>query len=142
MAACLDIPVVDGDCSENVDGDNNNLVESIGQNRYADGIHTYYGLGEIINTFHTTNTTRTVGEITTYPNPVNSNITIEMDMEVAATAQLVVMDFTGQLVSQETISLTKGINTKTMNVTNLVPGMYTIQVYAKSKVITSKFIKM
>jgi len=60
-----------------------------------------------------------------FPNPINSNPTIEFYLNNEATVQITIMDIQGKIISEYVASdLQKGTNRFTWNAENLSPGIY------------------
>lgn len=68
-----------------------------------------------------------------YPNPVNSKLNVLITAEVAKTAQLVITDLAGKMVSNTTCNLQSGENNISLDVNNLSTGNYLLQVIEKSQ---------
>jgi hypothetical protein len=77
-----------------------------------------------------------------YPNPALSNVTINFLAKEQGEAIVKIYDAAGKLVAQETIGIGKGTNQKSINVSRLVRGSYTVQLkVAGQSYEVSKFIK-
>lgn len=87
----------------------------------------------------TTSTTgTTVNSLMVYPNPAASSFHAVVSSEQATAATLTVTDITGRTVAQRAITLVKGAQTITTDISHLAPGMYLINVLANGRVYTQK----
>jgi hypothetical protein len=73
-----------------------------------------------------------------YPNPTSGQVTIDFqsaDPEV----EIVVYDFTGRIVSQQTV-VTQAANNLTIDLSGNAPGLYMIQMRTSTGVVTKKVV--
>ncbi|MEI6412302.1 MAG: LamG-like jellyroll fold domain-containing protein [Bacteroidota bacterium] len=79
------------------------------------------------------------GELILSPNPATDRITVRVPANAGADARVLVHDVTGQLVSE-----TAGIGDSdiVLNLKNCKSGTYTVSIYSKDGVFSSKFIKI
>ncbi|MEY4903043.1 MAG: hypothetical protein RLZZ292_858, partial [Bacteroidota bacterium] len=82
--------------------------------------------------------------ISIYPNPVNSELTIELYQNEAINLHIQVLDITGKLLSTTDYSLEKGQNIKKLEVRSLRAGTYLLQVLNENneQVEILRFVKM
>ena len=71
-----------------------------------------------------TNTHNLTPTFTAWPNPMNTEINIQIEVETSMTTTLECRTTTGQLVSSEEMYLEKGTNTLHKNVTDFPAGVY------------------
>ena len=62
-----------------------------------------------------------------YPNPTNSNLTVEFIAEQSQSVNVTMRDIAGRVVYNESKSTTKGINTTTIDVSEFSKGIYMLQ---------------
>lgn len=75
------------------------------------------------------NVASAVSEYSVYPNPAQNKVNIVMDAKTtAANTQLVLMDMTGRVLQNTTISLNKGVNAYSFDVSAYPTGTYVIMV--------------
>jgi len=82
------------------------------------------------------------GGFSVYPNPVNNELTIDIDMVKAAKATISVVNVVGQQVAlpiEE--SLTSGKNLVKISTSSLVPGIYFLNIATEAGSIQQKFVK-
>lgn len=81
-------------------------------------------------------------KIKIYPNPASSKVDIEYWSNKAAETILSIVDVTGKSVLLRNYGvLTKGSNNMQLDISNLNPGIYFIQLEAEGERINSKFVK-
>ncbi len=66
--------------------------------------------------------------ISVYPNPVSTNLTIEMEVTTDGTYTLELVDVSGRIVKAESMKTSSGLNRNQLNVSNLSKGMYLLRV--------------
>jgi hypothetical protein len=86
----------------------------------------------------TTITGTTVSGLMVYPNPAASSFHAVVSSEQATAATLTVTDITGRTVTQRAVTLVKGAQTITTDISHLAPGMYLVNVLANGRVYTQK----
>ncbi len=74
-----------------------------------------------------------------YPNPANTQVSIEATLKQAGDVQIVVMNNLGQAVIRQTEAATQVLNA-TLNISNLPAGIYLIQVSSGDASTTQKLI--
>ncbi|MDP2176463.1 MAG: M43 family zinc metalloprotease [Bacteroidota bacterium] len=67
-------------------------------------------------------------QIKIYPNPANEKLFIEIHSESSQKTEIQLIDYTGKIIRTETIELTKGEHTLTLDITDLKPGVYIIKI--------------
>jgi len=65
-----------------------------------------------------------VNSISMYPNPAKGMVNIEINISLASTIDMQVLDITGRIVYAERVSVIKGQNIKHINLSNLTQGIY------------------
>lgn len=73
---------------------------------------------------------------TVSPNPVVENINVSFEMEMITDATISIVDIIGNVVAEQTIATTMGLNSTTINLTNTIAnGTYFVQiVYGNTRV--------
>jgi len=90
------------------------------------------------NSFQSDNDTATPG-MTMRPNLVKDQLTLTHTLESAQTLQWTIIDMTGKIIRQETFdSNTRQLD---INVSDLHPGFYFMQLTDEQLILTEKFIK-
>ncbi|MEM1121008.1 MAG: C10 family peptidase, partial [Bacteroidota bacterium] len=78
-------------------------------------------------------------QITVYPNPVMDRLTLDLSVAPTALTQIRVMDQMGRMIRVQKVN---GANQRyEINVANLLPGVYLLQVKTQQVVLVKKFIK-
>lgn len=97
------------------------------------------GMFEVVSTARYTNGTVNNTQLTVYPNPANSAITITWNdiNQNKTSAHATVYGITGQLAAQWTVA--QGANQ--FDISGLAPGMYLVKVEGENGLITRHFIK-
>jgi hypothetical protein len=81
-------------------------------------------------------------QFTVYPNPALDVLTARINTPVSGTVRMIVYDMNGRTVMTGEVEKTVDLFEKTLNVSSLASGMYTIQVIiANRKILVTKFIK-
>ncbi len=79
---------------------------------------------------------------TVYPNPTADKVNIEIFMdEASANTNIKLMDMSGRLVREVSISTEKGVNTLTLDLQELSNGMYTMFVYQNGQLLHTDKVK-
>jgi hypothetical protein len=77
-----------------------------------------------------------------YPNPAHSTINSKIVSPVTGSTKIMVYDMNGKLVLTSEVEKSDNSVTKTINISQLAPGMYTIQInIANRKTMVAKFVK-
>ncbi|HEY4147756.1 MAG TPA: T9SS type A sorting domain-containing protein [Chitinophagaceae bacterium] len=63
-----------------------------------------------------------------YPNPVRDQLNVVLDNAAIGSGRIVVYDLTGRTLQQETIAKTQQVYSSSLNMKNLVPGLYIVEV--------------
>ncbi|MBL0145023.1 MAG: T9SS type A sorting domain-containing protein [Chitinophagaceae bacterium] len=75
------------------------------------------------------------------PNPANSIVNVEFSTNVQSNStKLTVTDQMGNIVLQKIISTVKGVNKKTLDISMLKNGIYSVNITKANTVISSKVI--
>jgi ligand-binding sensor domain-containing protein len=78
-----------------------------------------------------------INQFTVYPNPSNGNFTIKQNSNTADTYTYVVRDANGRTIASEIITK---INSKKINLSNISPGIYFIEIGSNNNLYSSKII--
>jgi hypothetical protein len=81
-----------------------------------------------------------VSNITFYPNPATTNLTLSFTSMFNATMQIQMMDQTGRIVLNQQINSTTGVNNHELNVANLAAGIYQLQIVRGNQTATRKVV--
>ena len=80
---------------------------------------------------------------TVFPNPINSNPTIEFYLNNESVVQVSILDIHGRSIAEmETQQLKKGTNRLSWNAEKIKAGMYFCQLKIGKKVVTTKLVKL
>jgi len=79
--------------------------------------------------------------VTTYPNPVQSMLTVDYYAQTAGDVKWILFDGKGAVVRQSIFAAQAGRNTQQINVSGLASGAYLLKTISTNEVLTSKFIK-
>ena len=78
-----------------------------------------------------------------FPNPINSNPSIEFYLNNENIVQLSILDIHGKVISEmESQKLQKGKNQLTWNAKSMAPGVYFCRLQIGNKVVTTKLVKL
>lgn len=82
-------------------------------------------------------------EVAVYPNPVQKDLTIELESADASTAQVVITDITGKEIYSVEMNVSEGFNKLTLNTLNILKtGVYMVRITSKGVVLyTDKLVK-
>ena len=80
--------------------------------------------------------------IKVFPNPVKNNLNVDITTSVPETISLCLIDESGKIYYPAVKSLKAGDNNFSINVTNLVPGIYQLSVKSGEKVYSQKCLKL
>lgn len=81
--------------------------------------------------------------ISLYPNPVKERLNIEFNhFPAGAKAQLLIVNNNGMNYFSGEINVSDGVFTREIDVSNLSPGVYSLQVVSPSLLITRNFLKL
>lgn len=84
------------------------------------------------------NTTINTINALVYPNPTNGSFKVSVNLNAASEVNVLVIDFTGKTISAISAKFNSGINTLTINNTNLVTGMYFLKIETNEGIATQK----
>ena len=76
------------------------------------------------------------------PNPTPSEVRINLDSKSSKNLGLRVIDISGRAVISEKWQIQRGENTRTLNLNDLVKGIYMIQITENQDVVSKKIIKI
>jgi hypothetical protein len=77
-----------------------------------------------------------------YPNPAHDVTTVKITSQVTGTVKITVYDMNGRQVLVAQTVKTDDVVTKTLNISSLASGMYTVQItIGNQKTMVTKFIK-
>jgi len=125
------------------------------------GVVTFYSCGNGVNDNGSTsgdgaacntlvmqeNTTSSINQlaaqanIRTFPNPVQEELQIDLNGEIAGEYEMLLIDVKGQVLSRRTITLIDGENRQAMDVRQLTPGLYALQVRGEKGQISRSIVK-
>jgi hypothetical protein len=63
-----------------------------------------------------------------YPNPVHEQLNVALNNDTKGSGRITVFDLTGRTMQQETIDKSQEVYTTSVNMKNLVPGLYIVEV--------------
>lgn len=89
----------------------------------------------------TVNIKKETAQLSVFPNPVNNDLTLNVELQTAEDIQIILTDINGRQVSVATLSGTKGMNAYKPDVSDLAAGMYMAQIRLSNEVVSKKFIK-
>ena len=75
-----------------------------------------------------------------YPNPATDNLSVAISSSENASADLTIVNLMGQMVYSENVALNAGGNILNVNVSNLTPGVYMINIRTNKGTSTQKLI--
>lgn len=75
-----------------------------------------------------------------YPNPATDNLSVAISSNENASADLTIVNLMGQMVYSENVALNEGNNLLNVNVSNLTPGVYMINIRTNKGTSTQKLI--
>ncbi len=74
-----------------------------------------------------------------YPNPAHHQLTVDYVLEISGTAQLRIIDMAGKTIQE--LPLSVNVDELQFDVSDLVPGMYFVQLMNGDELVTEKFVK-
>jgi hypothetical protein len=96
------------------------------------------------NSLNLVNASAVSGYITTemrlFPNPVSEMLNVTMSLQEATDAQLFLTDVNGKLIAQQQLMGTSGKQATTMDVSNLMEGVYFLHLISGDSKVSRKFI--
>jgi trimeric autotransporter adhesin len=99
------------------------------------------GTGKYSNIISVNFGTTLITSVSLMPNPVTNKTTVIINAVADETAQLKVVDNTGRIIRVMNVSLVKGKNNISLDVSNFKPGLYYIDVNGKAISEKTKLIK-
>jgi hypothetical protein len=78
----------------------------------------------------------TLNRINLWPNPANGTVNLSFDANVNQEVQFTLLNFLGQVVLDDEIDATKGLNTRKIDVAKIPEGSYLMQVQSESGMYT------
>ncbi|MGB1243068.1 MAG: T9SS type A sorting domain-containing protein, partial [Chitinophagales bacterium] len=84
--------------------------------------------------------TRKVGEMQVFPNPVSSELTIEYHASANASPSIGLYNLTGQKVLSQLIEVTEGLNVVRLDVSQIPKGMYFLKVQEASGELSERVV--
>lgn len=79
--------------------------------------------------------------ITLFPNPCHSNLTFKWENAFAGNAIITIRNVIGQLIRHDEITRLSPLENRNIDVSNLMPGYYTIEIKTQEQIGFGKFIK-
>lgn len=76
-----------------------------------------------------------------YPNPASSELNLDLDMFKSQDVRVQIYDLPGSIMTDETYTLLKGVQSLSLDIDNLERGMYLLKLSTEKGILTSKFIK-
>jgi len=110
-------------------------VNTSTQSAYSNEIQINTPTYTSVNEYFNTNT------IKLYPNPVDSNLTYQLDNELRGNLSITIFDINGSLIKQLDIQKQAQDLTQTIDVAELAAGIYIVQMQLNSEVGSMPFIK-
>lgn len=75
-----------------------------------------------------------------YPNPAASEVSVQINVTAAQSAEITFFNAAGQLAASEQVSLSAGSNAKAFNLEQLAKGVYQVRIKTNEQVIIRKLI--
>lgn len=102
-----------------------------------DGSYTY---SEIVSAKQATSN---IEQVAVYPNPIVSDVTVELETLTAGKAEIMITDITGKVIDKTTVEVNQGFNKYTLNQTQqLTHGLYMITIVQNGQTLyNNKFVK-
>ncbi|AMS27712.1 hypothetical protein AEM51_12490 [Bacteroidetes bacterium UKL13-3] len=99
------------------------------------------GKSEYSKTVSVVNTIAKAGIGATLPNPFNNDLNVTVNASSATVANIVIMDMIGKIHHTSTEQLQSGVNTISINTTDMPDGIYFVRVSYNGETYTQKVIK-
>lgn len=80
-------------------------------------------------------------EITAYPNPVEEQLHLRIQIQESGSYLLSIYDLSGKQIQQKTIQLLNGENQETLNVNGLATGHYAVRLSDGKRIATKQIVK-
>jgi hypothetical protein len=102
-----------------------------------DGSYTY---SEVVSVKQAAST---IEQVAVYPNPIVSDVTVELETLTTGKAEIMITDITGKVIDKTTVEVNQGFNKYTLNQTQqLTHGLYMITIVQNGQTIyNNKFVK-
>ncbi|MEO6733297.1 MAG: T9SS type A sorting domain-containing protein [Ferruginibacter sp.] len=82
-----------------------------------------------------------IADIKLYPNPISSNLTVEINADKKTDGNLTITDISGKQVYTRSLKLQQGITTLPLVLNNMADGSYILKIQLEDDVIVRKFNK-
>lgn len=79
-------------------------------------------------------------EVRIMPNPVHNNMTVEFDLPESTTMDMMIFNALGQPVQQVAEGTFEGMNSLTVNTSDLAAGMYILKLVTDKGMVTKRFV--
>jgi hypothetical protein len=99
------------------------------------------GKSEYSKTVSVVNTIAKAGIGATLPNPFNNDLNVTVNASSATVANIVIMDMIGKIHHTSTEQLQSGVNTISINTTDMPDGIYFVRVSYNGETYTQKVVK-
>jgi hypothetical protein len=86
------------------------------------------------------NEIETPASILLYPNPTRDNVNVSYNTDMSGTIAINIYDVTGRVVSSQQLDAAKGLNTYTLNTTDLQKGIYILSLDNQGSRLIEKLI--
>jgi hypothetical protein len=80
-------------------------------------------------------------EMTIFPNPSDGMVTLKFNSTENQNCELMIIDITGREVIHQQIKTSSGINENTVDISNLVKGIYLVKLRTSNKEIINRIVK-
>ena len=84
---------------------------------------------------------RTTGGVSLAPNPTRGEAVLTLDLSTAEDLTLTVTDLTGRVVLREAHTLTEGLHTLRLDLTDRAAGVYFVQLQSRTLQLTERLVK-
>jgi len=96
---------------------------------------------ELMSTASISNHQKSDSKFTVYPNPAQSeNVNLVYDLPSNENAELLITDLSGKIVQQESFIPNEGLTTKQIQLAQLKPGIYLVNLKLNNGILTQKLI--
>lgn len=92
------------------------------------------------NAINTSTPTEAVEGIVLYPNPAKDNLSVEFTSAVEGNSLVNVFNIVGQKVMTYSVSVIDGLNTSSLNTSDLISGIYVFEIELNGKTTREKFV--
>jgi hypothetical protein len=111
-------------------------ISGYGNSLYLDDVNTFQGTSVGVSTINAE-----TAEVSIWPNPVSTRMTLEFTMLNTAEASISIVNALGQQVQQVTNGSFSGTNVVEVNTSNLVSGVYFVNITTKLGTTTTRFVR-